>query len=127
MGALLQYRPHRGDDIIWHEEPRVKKIFIYVQSFVVMGLILSGIGGVSYHLFRDNGWVETVFGNLWTVSFQYPLIVIPVIIAAVFLGRLWNESRLAHGRTSKIPDLIIYGLMAGGVFFLGRFFIYGTF
>lgn len=105
----------------------MKKIFIYVQSFVVMGLILSGIGGVSYHLFRDNGWIETVFGNLWTVSFQYPLIAIPVIVAAIFLGRLWNESRLAHGRTSKLPDLIIYGLMAGGVFFLGRFFIYGTF
>ena len=105
----------------------MKKIFIYVQSFVVMSLILSGIGGVSYHLFRDNGWIETIFGNLWTVSFQYPLIAIPVIVAAIFLGRLWNESRLAHGRTSKLPDLIIYGLMAGGVFFLGRFFIYGTF
>jgi hypothetical protein len=47
-------------------------------------------------------------------------------VAAVYLGRLWNQSRLAHGRTSKLPDLFIYALMASGAVFIVRFFWYGT-
>jgi hypothetical protein len=104
----------------------VKEFLEYVQSFTVIGLVLFGIGGFSYHLFRDEGWVEAVIGNVWDVGVQYPLITIPVIIAALFLGRMWSQQRLIHGRTSKVPDLFIYALMAAGVVFIGRWFMYGT-
>jgi hypothetical protein len=104
----------------------VKEILEYVQSFTVIGLVLFGIGGFSYHLFRDEGWVEAIIGNVWDVGVEYPLITIPVIIAAVFLGKLWSKSRTPMGRTSKVPDLFIYALMAAGVVFIGRWFVYGT-
>ena len=67
-------------------------------------LVLFGIGGFSYHCFRDDGWIEAVLGNVWDATVQYPLIAIPVIVGAVFLGKMWNQSRLTHGRTSKLPD-----------------------
>jgi len=105
----------------------VKEYLVYVESFVVIVLVLFGIGGFSYHLFRDNGWVEAVAGNLWDVSVQYPLIALPVIVAAVFLGRRWNDARVAHGRTTNLPDYFIYALMVAGVVFIGRYFWVGTF
>jgi hypothetical protein len=104
----------------------VKQFLEYAESFAVIVLVLFGITGFSYHLFRDDGWIEAAVGNLWDVSIQYPLIALPVIVAAVYLGRLWNQSRLAHGRTSKLPDLFIYALMASGAVFIVRFFWYGT-
>jgi len=105
----------------------VKQYLEYAESFAVIVLVLFGIGGFSYHLFRDNGWVESLAGNLWDVSVQYPLIALPVIVAAVFLGKRWNDSRIAHGRASKMPDYIIYALMLAGVVFIGRYFWYGSF
>jgi len=105
----------------------VKEYLVYVESFVVIVLVLFGIGGFSYHLFRDNGWVEAVAGNLWDVSVQYPLIALPVIVAAVFLGRRWNDARVAHGRTTSLPDYFIYALMVAGVVFIGRYFWLGYF
>jgi hypothetical protein len=104
----------------------VKEFLEYVQSFTVVGLVLFGIGGFSYHLFRDGGWVEAVIGNVWDVGVQYPLITIPVIIAALFLGRMWSQQRIGHGRVRTVPDLFIYALMAAGVVFIGRWYMYGT-
>lgn len=105
----------------------MKEYLVYVESFVVIVLVLFGIGGFSYHLFRDNGWVESIAGNLWDVSVQYPLIALPVIVAAVFLGRRWNDARIAHGRATNLPDYFIYALMAAGAVFVFRYFWYGNF
>lgn len=104
----------------------MKQYLEYVESFAVIVLVLCGITGFSYHLFKDNGWIEAVVGNVWNVSFQYPLIALPVIVAAVYLGRMWNQSRIAHGRFSKLPDLLIYALMASGVVFIARYFWFGN-
>jgi hypothetical protein len=104
----------------------VKQYLEYAESFAVITLVLFGITGFSYHMFKDNGWVEAVVGNVWDVSVQYPLIALPVIVSAVYLGRLWNQSRLSHGRTSKLPDLVIYALMASGAVFFVRYFWLGT-
>ena len=104
----------------------MKQYLEYAESFAVIVLVLFGITGFSYHLFKDNGWIEAALGNLWDVSIQYPLIALPVIVAAVYLGKLWNQSRLAHGRTSKLPDLAIYALMASGAVFIVRYFWFGA-
>ena len=104
----------------------MKQFLEYVESFAVIAFVLFGITGFSYHLFKDNGWIEAVIGNVWDVSVQYPLIALPVIVAAVFLGRMWNQARISHGRFSKLPDLVIYALMASGAVFIFRYFWYGT-
>jgi membrane protein insertase Oxa1/YidC/SpoIIIJ len=98
-----------------------------LASFGTIVLMLFGIGGFSYHLFKDDGWLEAAVGNLWDVTVSYPLIALPVIIAAVFFFKTWNESRAAHGTTSKLPNFVIYIMMGAGVVFLFRFFTYGNF
>lgn len=105
----------------------MKEYLAYLQSFAVIGLVLCAIGGISYHMFRDGGWIEFAVGNIWDVSMEYPLIAIPVIAGAFFLGKMWRDNRLAHGYHSKLPDYFVYLLMAIGVYFVGHFLVRGTF
>lgn len=105
----------------------MKQYLEWAESVAVIILVLFGIGGFSYHLFRDDGWIETMLGNLWGVSIQYPLIALPVIVGAIYLGKSWNQARIAHGRSTKLPDLVIYLLMASGAVFIGRYFWLGYF
>ena len=104
----------------------MKQFLEYVESFAVIVLVLFGITGFSFHLFRDDGWIEAVVGNVWDVTVQYPLIALPVLVAAVVLGKTWNQSRLAHGHVNKLPDFVIYALMAAGAVFVVRYFWYGN-
>lgn len=104
----------------------MKQVLEYLQSFVVIALVLAGIGGLSFHLFREEGWVETILGNVWEIQVQYPLIAIPVTIGAIILGKMWRDNRIARGSVGKLPDIVIYALMAAGVYFIGYFAINGS-
>lgn len=107
-------------------ETILKAILEYIESFVTVVLVLAGIGGLSYYLFRDDGWLEMIFGDIFALHVQYPLIAIPVTFGAIILIRMWRENRLAHGRLQHIPNIFIYTLMAMGVYFIGYFYINGT-
>jgi len=97
-----------------------------LESSVIVALVLAGIGGISYHLFRIGGWIETSFDRFWNLEARHFLIGIPVIIAGVVLFRLWHGGRSLHSKTSIIPNLILYVLMAAGAYFIGHYAITGT-
>jgi hypothetical protein len=107
-------------------ETILKAILEYIESFVTVMLVLAGIGGLSFYLFRDDGWLEMIFGDIFALHVQYPLIAIPVTFGAIILIRMWRENRLAHGRLHHLPNIFIYTLMAMGVYFIGYFYINGT-
>ena len=44
----------------------MKALFTLLGSLLVGGLVLLGIGGVAYHLFRDNGWLSQGMGALFS-------------------------------------------------------------
>ena len=104
----------------------MKQVLEYLESFAIISLVLAGIGGLSYHMFKKEGWVESILGNIWEIQVQYPLIAIPVMVAAIVLGMMWRDNRLARGRLSMLPNIFIYGLMAAGVYFIGYFAITGS-
>ena len=104
----------------------MKQIVEFLESFVIVGLVLAGIAGISYNLFRDEGWIEAALGNLWDFNIQYPLIAIPVTIGAVVMFRLWSRDRVIHGKTSKLPNLVLYSLVIAGAYYVGRYAITGS-
>jgi hypothetical protein len=104
---------------------RVKQIFEYIQSFVTIGLVLTGIGGVSYYMFRDNGWLEMALGKIWDFQLSNPVIAIPMTIAVLFIGKLWIDKQRAKGYTSKLPNVLVYVVMAAGVYFIYQFIAQG--
>ena len=100
----------------------MKQIFDYIQSFTVIGLVIAGIGGVAYNMFKENGWLVTILGGVWSAQVQHPAIAIPVTIAVVVVGKLWFDYNRATGHTSKLPDVLIYVVMGAGVYFIWQFF-----
>ena len=105
----------------------LKQLREIVESFVAIALVSAGIAGIAYHLFRPDGWVETMAGELWELHVRYPLVAIPATILAVALGKWWHDNRRAHGRQSKVPDFFVYALIGCGIYFIGHYAIYGTF
>ena len=108
------------------QETTLKQALEYIESFATVILVLAGIGGISWHMFRDDGWLEMAFGNVFALHIQYPLIAIPVTFAAIIMLRLWRENRLATGKMKELPNIFIYTLMALGVYFIGYFWIHGA-
>ncbi|MBX9812233.1 MAG: hypothetical protein K2Y16_11585 [Burkholderiales bacterium] len=104
----------------------MKPVVEFLESFVVVVLVLAGIAGLFYNLFRDNGWLGTVLGKIWDLETRYPLIAIPVTIGAIIMFRLWWRDKVIHGKTSRLPDFLLYALMAGGAYFIGRYAITGS-
>ena len=104
----------------------MKHVFVYLQSFVVVVLVMAAIFGMSYHAFRDDGWLEKVTGHILSLEMQYPLIAIPATVAAILVFRMWRRERLARGRHSQLPNIVIYLLMAVGLYFIGQFFVRGS-
>lgn len=97
-----------------------------VQSIIVIALVLAGIAGLSYHAFKDDGFVEEFLGDIWEWQFQYPLIAIPLTVGAIVLFKTWSSGNLVKGRKSRAPDLLIYLLMGFGAYYIGNYAIHGT-
>jgi len=105
----------------------LKQVLEYVSAFVTITLILAGLGGVSYNMFKDHGWLGMILGKWWEAQLANPVIAIAVTIAVFIVGKLWYDHNQATGHTSKLPDVLIYIIMAGGVYFLYQFVVNGSF
>ena len=103
----------------------MKQVFEYIQSFVTIGLLLAGLGGVAWHLFKEDGWLGKILGKIWDVQMQNPVVAIPLTLAVLFIGKLWYDHNRAKGYTSKLPDVLIYVIMAAGVYFIYEFIAQG--
>ena len=105
----------------------MKQIYDYFVSFLTITLVLAGLGGVSYNMFREGGWLGAIFGKFADVSLENPVFAIPVTIGAVIVGKMWYDHQVAKGQTSKMPDVLIYVIMAAGAFFFWRLYSTGSF
>jgi hypothetical protein len=105
----------------------VKQTLEYLSSFFTMTLVLAGLGGVSYNMFREGGWLGTLFSKFVDVQMDNPLVAIPVTIGAVILGKMWYDHQRAKGHASRMPDILIYVIMAAGAYYLWLFFSTGSF
>lgn len=99
----------------------MKQIVEYVQSFVTIALLFAGIGGLAYHMFKENGWLRTILGKVWDIQMENPVIAIPLTIAVLFIGKLWYDHHRAKGYTTRLPDILIYMIMAAGAYFIYEF------
>lgn len=103
----------------------MKSFLEYIESFVVILLVLAGIAGFSYNAFREDGWIESALGNIWSLETQYPLIAVPVTVAAIVLFNMWRTDSVARGQRSRLPNLLLYLLMAAGAYFISQFALNG--
>ena len=102
----------------------MKQVLAALESLVTMVLVVAGIVGLTYHGFREGGWVTRGFGALANAYVDYPLMALGLTVALFFTYRAWRE-RKGQGRGGKFFDLVLYVFMAGGIYFIGRYVITG--
>lgn len=104
----------------------MKKIWDYLESLVVIALIVAGLTGLLYNLLREDGWLGTALGEFWEFQFTNPVFSIAAIVIIGGFLVWWRDRRVVLGRVSRIPSLFIYALMAAGAYYIGHYAIHGT-
>lgn len=95
-------------------------ILTFLGSLLVGCLIMLGIGGVAYHLFRDDGWLAQGLGALWEAHYQAPVMTIILILSGLVVIKSLHSAQIGGKKESRIPDMVLFAFIATGIFFLGR-------
>lgn len=83
-------------------------------------LMMCGIAGLSWEIFRDDGWGGKLLGATWQATISKPMVMLPVLIGAVGIYVLATRGRLTVGKGHPFSDAIVYVLMALGLYFIFR-------
>jgi hypothetical protein len=95
-----------------------------LEALVTLILVVVAIVGISYHCFRDDGWITQGFGKITHAYVNYPLMALAATIAAYFGFRAWQNRKLRGLRTNYF-DYVVYALMAVGIYFIGHYVLKG--
>jgi len=84
-------------------------------ALVRMTLMLIGIFGITYELFREKGWLSQLLGSVFDSN-------VNMIIAALVIFMLWRLNRWISKPQKQdkisIGDIPMYAMMVVGVYYL---------
>ncbi len=98
--------------------------FSVLLAMLRMGLMLAGIFGLTFELFRENGWLSRLFGDV-IGSTANMLLAVVMLLGLWLLNRWVSKPHKTHTRGSG--DIPMYAMMAVGVYYLYRLFTTGGF
>jgi hypothetical protein len=106
----------------------LKQVRDFLESFVVVVLVIAGLAGLMYRTFRAGGWFEGVLEYVAELVFSNPYVSVPAGILIAIALAWWHDRRMAKGiHSRRLPTIVLYALMAAGVYFLGRYALVGSF
>jgi hypothetical protein len=107
-------------------EVRIKQEAFAVANtalgFLIVGLVLMGIGGTIYKVISPDGWVAQAFGRSLSAG-AAALGSLVMITALAWFSRGWAAPR----HRSRVSDLMVYGFAAAGFIYLSQLWLKGTF
>ena len=105
----------------------LKQLLTFLESFVIVVLVIAGIVGLFYNTFRGGGWFDSAFERFMAIVFTN--VTASVIIGCVGLVAfaMWYDRHITKGVYNKrLPTIILYVLVAAGVYYVGRYALFGT-
>jgi hypothetical protein len=122
--ALQERRPKGGAERM--SELRLKQeVFAVAQvcaGFVLVGLVLFGIGGTIYKVIAPDGWVAQAFGRSLSAGVA-TLGSLVMIFGLAWFSRGWSSPR----HRNRFSDLLVYSFAAAGLLYLLQLWIKGSF
>jgi hypothetical protein len=99
----------------------MKNILEEVMAYVSFILILVGIGGMSFELFKEDGLFERLLGIVWEAQVRQPLLIIPVVGGALVLSSIFLRGGLATSKNGKnknvFSNMMVYLFMVCGAYY----------
>jgi heme/copper-type cytochrome/quinol oxidase subunit 2 len=88
-----------------------------------LSLVVIGLVGVTVHLFREEGWLNQMLGQM-LVSSSW-LLIIPLALVILYFFNGWL-STAPKNQPYKRGDIPLYIMMGVGAFFLGKLLMTGS-
>jgi len=99
----------------------------FLESFVIVVLVVAGLVGIFHNLLRAGGWLEGVWEYLAPIIFTNVTASIIVGGIAIVAIAWWHDRHIYKGKyNKKVPTIVLYVLMAAGVYYIGRYALLGT-
>jgi hypothetical protein len=93
-----------------------------ILGFLIVALVLLGIGGTIYKVISPEGWVAQAFGR--SVSAGAVALGSLIMIAALaWFSRGWSSPL----RANRYPELFVYAFAAAGLLYIAKLWVVGTF
>lgn len=93
-----------------------------VIGFLVVVLVLLGIGGTIYKVISPDGWIASAFGRSLSAG-AAALGSLMLIVGLAWFSRGWTSP---HTR-NRFSDLLVYTFAAAGIVYLAQLWMKGTF
>jgi hypothetical protein len=99
----------------------IRHVWEYAASLCTIVLVISGLVGLTFQAVRDGGWISSTLAKAWTVELDHPLVALPLTLAGLYVFLSWRRQHVELGHASRMHNVILYGLMAAGAYYLGEF------
>jgi hypothetical protein len=90
-------------------------------GFVILALVLFGIGGTIYKIISPEGWVAQAFGRSLSAGVA-ALGSLLMVVALAWFSRGWSSPR----RRTQFADIAVYGFAAAGLLYVVQLWIRGS-
>lgn len=105
----------------------MKQFLVFLESLVIVVLVVAGLAGLSYNVFRGGGWFDAAFERLAAIVFQNVTVSIIIGSVALIAFVMWHERHVAKGTyNTRVPTIVLYVLMAAGAYYIGRYALFGS-
>ena len=91
-------------------------------GFVILALVLFGIGGTIYQVISPDGWIVQAFGK----SLSAGVIALGSLLMVVMLA-WFSRGRSSPRRRTQFADIAVYGFAAAGLVYVVRLWVQGSF
>jgi hypothetical protein len=91
-------------------------------GFLILALVLLGIGGTIYKIISPDGWVAQAFGRSLSAGAAALGSLVMVVMLAWF-SRGWSSP----ARRTQFADIAVYAFAVAGVIYVVEFWLRGSF
>lgn len=93
-----------------------------VLGFLILALVLLGIGGTIYKVVSPEGWIAQAFGRSLSAG-AAALGSLLMVTTLAWFSRGWGSGR----KRTQFADIAVYGFAAAGLLYVVQLWIGGSF
>ncbi len=101
-----------------------KESFQLILSLIYVAFVIAGISGISYSLFRPEGWVSNWLGSVWSMEMHFLVMAVPVFIISIVVVKKWLNGLFASNKGDILVNILMGILLLAGMYFLGNYFFF---
>jgi hypothetical protein len=101
-----------------------KESFQLILSLIYVAFVIAGICGISYSLFRPEGWVSNWLGSVWSMEMHFLVMAVPVFIISIVVVKKWLNGLFASSKGDTLVNILMGILLLAGIYFSGKYFFF---